>query len=58
MDRKLPDTLPYIDREKVAIWGWSYGGYAAGMALAKDTEGVFKCAASVAPVTDWTYYGE
>lgn len=28
------------------------------MALAKDTEGVFKCAASVAPVTDWTYYGE
>lgn len=26
------------------------------MALAKDTEGVFKCAASVAPVTDWMYY--
>ncbi|XP_037042142.1 venom dipeptidyl peptidase 4 isoform X1 [Bradysia coprophila] len=54
--KKLPDVLNYIDREKVAIWGWSYGGYAAGMALAKDTEGVFKCAASVAPVTDWTYY--
>lgn len=49
--------LPYIDKTKTAIWGWSYGGYAAGLALAKDTEGVFKCGISVAPVTDWTLYG-
>lgn len=41
----------------MAIWGWSYGGYSAAMALANDDAGVFKCAASVAPVTDWTYYG-
>lgn len=57
-NRKLPETVPYIDKDKVAIWGWSYGGYASGMALAKDNEGVFKCAASVAPVTDWTLYGK
>ena len=28
------------------------------MALAKDTGGVFKCGISVAPVTDWIYYGK
>ena len=55
--RQIHDTLPYIDKTKTAIWGWSYGGYAAGLALAKDTEGVFKCGISVAPVTDWTLYG-
>lgn len=49
--------FPYIDAKNIGIWGWSYGGYASAMALAKDNSGVFKCAASVAPVTDWTYYG-
>ncbi|XP_072401301.1 venom dipeptidyl peptidase 4 [Diabrotica undecimpunctata] len=52
----LQKTLPYVDSSRTAIWGWSYGGYASGMALAKDTEGIFKCAISVAPVTDWTLY--
>lgn len=56
--RKLSQKLPFIDASRVAIWGWSYGGYASGMALAKDNSGVFKCAASVAPVTDWTFYGQ
>lgn len=50
--------MPYVDAERTAIWGWSYGGYAAGMALAKDTENVFKCGISVAPVTDWALYGD
>lgn len=54
----LAEKYPFIDATRMAIWGWSYGGYAAGMALAKDTNSVWKCAASVAPVTDWTYYGE
>lgn len=56
-NRNLAIRLPYIDSKRIAIWGWSYGGYAAAMALANDDAGVFKCAASVAPVTDWTYYG-
>lgn len=54
----MQDTLPYIDRDRTAIWGWSYGGYAAGMALATETDNVFKCGISVAPVTDWALYGK
>lgn len=54
----LAEKYPFIDVDHMGIWGWSYGGYAAGMALAKDSQKVWKCAASVAPVTDWTYYGE
>lgn len=55
---KLADLFPFIDEQNIAIWGWSYGGFTAGMALAMDDKKVFKCAASVAPVTDWTYYGK
>jgi dipeptidyl-peptidase-4 len=46
----------YIDPNRTAIWGWSYGGYATAMVMAKDTEGIFKCGISVAPVTSWLYY--
>lgn len=48
--------LPYVDRHHVAIWGWSYGGFASALALANDREHVFQCAISVAPVTDFTLY--
>ncbi|KAG8229724.1 hypothetical protein J437_LFUL007899 [Ladona fulva] len=54
--RYLQKTYPFIDNERTVIWGWSYGGYAAGMALVKDDTNVFKCGISVAPVTDWAYY--
>jgi len=52
----LVENLPFIDGNKTAIWGWSYGGYATAMALGKDSENVFKCGISVAPVTSWLYY--
>ncbi|XP_046586430.1 venom dipeptidyl peptidase 4 isoform X1 [Neodiprion lecontei] len=52
----LQDNLPFIDSTRTAIWGWSYGGYATGMSLALDYDGVFKCGMSVAPVTDWALY--
>ncbi|XP_023171383.2 venom dipeptidyl peptidase 4 isoform X2 [Drosophila hydei] len=54
--QNLTQMFDYIDDAHIGIWGWSYGGYAAAMALANDDHGVFKCAASIAPVTDWTYY--
>ncbi|XP_020285677.1 venom dipeptidyl peptidase 4 isoform X2 [Pseudomyrmex gracilis] len=54
--RHLQDKLPFIDRARTAIWGWSYGGYATGMTLAMDLQGIFKCGMSVAPVTDWALY--
>ncbi|XP_066155922.1 venom dipeptidyl peptidase 4-like isoform X1 [Euwallacea fornicatus] len=52
----IHQNVPYVDPSKTGIWGWSYGGYAAGMALANDTENVLKCGISVAPVTDWALY--
>lgn len=48
-------TLPYINPDKIAIWGWSYGGF---MALNCITQGAdhFAAAIAVAPVTSWIYY--
>ncbi|XP_030386247.1 venom dipeptidyl peptidase 4-like [Scaptodrosophila lebanonensis] len=54
--RKVTQKFNFVDALSIGIWGWSYGGYAAGMALATDDSKVFTCAASVAPVTDWNYY--
>ncbi|XP_018495147.1 inactive dipeptidyl peptidase 10 [Galendromus occidentalis] len=56
--RYLKSELHFIQENHVAIWGWSYGGYVTGMALAKDTEQdpVFCCGISVAPVSNWLYY--
>lgn len=48
----------WIDKERIGLWGWSYGGYATAMALTKDTSNVFTCGISVAPVTSWLYYGQ
>lgn len=54
--RKLQLDFNFIDPQRTAIWGWSYGGYVTGMVLAMDSSNVFKCGVSVAPVTDWIYY--
>ena len=48
-------TLPYVDPDRVGIWGWSFGGYRSALSLFKG-EGTFKMAISVAPVTNWRYY--
>ncbi|XP_042368967.1 dipeptidyl peptidase 4-like [Plectropomus leopardus] len=45
----------FIDETRVAIWGWSYGGYVTSMALGSGSE-VFKCGMAVAPVSKWVYY--
>ncbi|XP_044003397.1 venom dipeptidyl peptidase 4-like [Aphidius gifuensis] len=54
--RYLQNNYAFIDKNKTSIWGWSYGGYAAGMSLALDHGNVFKCGISVAPVTSWYLY--
>jgi dipeptidyl-peptidase-4 len=54
----VQNNFSFIDSTRTAIWGWSYGGYVTGMALAMDYDGIFKCGLSVAPVTDWTLYGK
>ncbi len=48
-------TLPYVDPDRIGIFGWSYGGYMAIMAMFKAPD-IFKAGVSVAPVTDWTLY--
>uniref|UniRef100_A0A4W3HHB1 Fibroblast activation protein, alpha n=1 Tax=Callorhinchus milii TaxID=7868 RepID=A0A4W3HHB1_CALMI len=47
--------LGYIDEKRIAIWGWSYGGYVTSMVLGAGSK-VFKCGMAVAPVSNWTYY--
>lgn len=48
-------TLPYIDGSKMAIWGWSYGGYNVLMSMSRGN-GTFKAGIAIAPVTAWKFY--
>ena len=48
-------TLPYIDGNRIGIWGWSYGGYNVLMSMSRGN-GVFKAGVAIAPVTDWRFY--
>lgn len=52
--RKFID-MGFIDKKRIAIWGWSYGGYVTSMALGSGS-GLFKCGMAVAPVAKWEYY--
>lgn len=47
--------LPYVDKDRIGIWGWSYGGFMSATCLMKGND-IFKAAISVAPVTNWRYY--
>jgi len=47
--------LPYVDKNRIGIWGWSYGGFMSSTCIFKGND-VFKAAISVAPVTNWRYY--
>jgi len=48
-------SLPYVDRDRIGIWGWSYGGYMTALAMMKEGA-PFRAGISVAPVTDWRLY--
>ena len=48
-------TLPYIDKNRIGIYGWSYGGFMV-LNCALHGGSLFKMAIAVAPVTSWRYY--
>ena len=48
-------SLPYVDPDRIGIWGWSYGGYNTLMTLLRGGH-IFKMGIAVAPVTDWRNY--
>lgn len=48
-------SLEYTDPKRIAIYGWSYGGYETIMA-ASHPAAPYAAAVAVAPVTDWRYY--
>ncbi|XP_076651634.1 dipeptidyl peptidase 10 isoform X1 [Halictus rubicundus] len=52
----LRDSLHFVDKRRVAIWGWSYGGFVAALALAHPDRNVFQCGISVAPIVSWKLY--
>ncbi|TYK65989.1 S9 family peptidase [Colwellia echini] len=52
---KYLQSLSYVDKNKIGIYGHSYGGYMALMAMFKAGE-YFKAGVSGAPVTDWRLY--
>lgn len=45
----------YIDKSRIGMFGWSFGGYMTSLAMTKGAN-VFKMGIAVAPVTNWRFY--
>ena len=45
----------YVDKKRIAIWGWSFGGFNTLMSMSEG-RGVFCCGIAIAPPTTWRYY--
>lgn len=52
---KYLGSLPYVEKSRIGIWGWSFGGYMSSLAITKGAD-YFKAAIAVAPVTNWRFY--
>jgi dipeptidyl-peptidase-4 len=52
---KAIGNYPYVDKSRIGIWGWSYGGFMSSNCILKGND-VFKMAIAVAPVTSWRFY--
>jgi dipeptidyl-peptidase 4 len=52
---KYLGSLPYVDKNRLAIWGWSFGGYTTSLVMTKGA-GTYKVGIAGAPVTSWRYY--
>lgn len=47
--------LSYVDKSRIGIQGWSYGGFMTSLCMTKGAD-YFKMGIAVAPVTNWRYY--
>lgn len=45
----------YVDKDRIAIWGWSYGGWNTLMSMSEG-RAVFRCGVAIAPPTSYRYY--
>ena len=45
----------YVDKDRIGIWGWSYGGWNTLMSMSEGRP-VFKAGVAIAPPTDWRFY--
>ncbi len=52
---KYLGSIPYVDKNRIGMWGWSFGGYMSTLCITKGAD-YFSTAIAVAPVTDWRYY--
>ncbi|MBI3138847.1 MAG: S9 family peptidase [Sphingobacteriales bacterium] len=52
---KYLGAMPFVDKDNIGHWGWSFGGFMSSLAITKGNE-VFSAAVAVAPVTNWRYY--
>ncbi|TGD57345.1 S9 family peptidase [Flavobacterium humi] len=52
---KVFGSYAYVDKSRIGIFGWSYGGFMASNCIFQGAD-VFKTAIAVAPVTSWRYY--
>jgi dipeptidyl aminopeptidase len=53
---KIWAAKPYVDKSRLAIWGWSFGGFNTLKTLEQDAGQTFSYGMAVAPVTDWRFY--
>lgn len=52
---KYLQTLDYVDKDRIGIWGWSYGGFMSTLCMTKGAD-YYTAGIAVAPVTHWKYY--
>lgn len=52
---KYLGSMPFVDKDNIGHWGWSYGGFMSSLAITRGAD-VFSAAVAVAPVTSWRYY--
>lgn len=54
----LRDNLKFIDPTRICAYGWGYGGYAASMILAEDSQRVLQCALAINPIVSFAHHSK